>query len=55
MVTDVEKTAGDYAHLTNTSISTFSWEDVSVTVKDRQSRKPKTILSNVSGTLKAGM
>ncbi|KAF1999243.1 ATP-binding cassette transporter-like protein [Amniculicola lignicola CBS 123094] len=50
---DVEK-AGDHAHLTNSSIHSFSWENVTVTVKDRQSKQPIDILSNVTGTIKAG-
>ena len=53
---DIEKDAGsDYAHLTNTSIQSFSWENVSVTVKDRQTKQPKDILSGVNGIVRAGM
>lgn len=52
---DVEKEAGsNYAHLTNTSIHSFSWENVTVTVKDRQTKQPKDILSSVNGIVKAG-
>ncbi|KAF2729433.1 putative ABC transporter [Polyplosphaeria fusca] len=52
---DVEKDAGaDYAHLTNTSIQSFSWENVTVTVKDRQTKQPKDILSGITGNVKAG-
>lgn len=52
---DVEKDAGaDYAHLTNTVIQSFSWDNVTVTVKDRQTKQPKDILSGVSGSVKAG-
>lgn len=50
---DVEK-AGDYAHLTNTTVQTFGWENVSVTVNDRESKLPKTIVSNSNGIVKAG-
>jgi len=51
---DVEKAISDYAHLTNTTVQSFGWENVSVTVKDRESKLPKTIVSNVNGIVKAG-
>jgi hypothetical protein len=52
---DVEKgTGADHAHLTNTAIRSFSWDDVTVTVKDRESKQPKDILSGVNGMVKAG-
>lgn len=51
---DIEKNEDDHSHLTNTTISSFCWEDVSVTVKDRSSHQPKNLLTNVSGSLAAG-
>lgn len=53
---DVEKgTAGaDYAHLSNDEVRSFSWEDITVTVKDRTSGHPIDLLSNVSGMVEAG-
>ncbi|TLD38185.1 putative ABC transporter [Venturia nashicola] len=51
---DVEKAGGDYAHLTNTTVRSFGWENVTVNVQDRESKLPKTIVSNVSGVVKAG-
>ena len=54
-MSDIEKMiGGDYAQLTNTNIRSFGWKGVTVTVKDRQSQQPKTILSDVSGIVKAG-
>jgi hypothetical protein len=53
-VQDVEKT-GDYAHLTNSSVQNFTWENVTVTVKDRNTGAAKAILNNCSGIVKAGM
>ncbi|KAJ9659565.1 hypothetical protein H2201_007314 [Coniosporium apollinis] len=53
-VPDVEKSGGDYAHLTNTTVQGFGWEGVSVTVKDRVTKQPKIILSDISGVVKAG-
>ena len=53
---DVEKdTVGsDFAHLTNHVVHSFSWQNVFVTVKDRISKEPVDILSNVSGIVEAG-
>ena len=54
-MSDIEKMiGGDYAQLTNTNIRSFGWKGVSVTVKDRQSQQPKTILSDINGIVKAG-
>jgi hypothetical protein len=52
---DVEKDAGaDYAHLTNTSVQSYSWANVTVTVKDRKTKQRKDILSGINGIVKAG-
>lgn len=53
-VEDVEKGAADYAHLTNTTVHSFSWEDVTVSVKDRTTKQPLDILSGVDGVVEAG-
>lgn len=53
-VEDVEKGGADYAHLTNTTVRSFSWQNVVVTVKDRTTREPLDILSGVSGIVEAG-
>ena len=54
-MSDIEKMiGGDYAQLTNTNIRSFGWKCVTVTVKDRQSQQPKTILSDVNGIVKSG-
>ncbi|KAF2823740.1 ATP-binding cassette transporter-like protein [Ophiobolus disseminans] len=53
---DVEKDAGtqDYTHLTNDTVRTFSWSNISVTVNDRATKQPIDILSNVNGIVEAG-
>lgn len=53
---DVEKDAAGlgYAHLTNDTVQSFSWEDITVTVKDRATKQPLNILSGVSGIIQAG-
>jgi len=54
-MSDIEKMiGGDYAQLTNTNIRSFGWKGVTVTVKDRQTQQPKTILSDVNGLVKSG-
>ena len=54
-MSDIEKMiGGDYAQLTNTNIRSFGWKGVTVTVKDRQSQQPKTILNDINGIVKAG-
>jgi hypothetical protein len=53
LLQDVERT-GNYALLSNTTVSSFSWENVNVTVKDRQNGQAKAILTNSSGVVKAG-
>jgi ABC-type multidrug transport system ATPase subunit len=49
---DVENGCND--HFCNKSIRSFLWTGVSVNVKDRHSKKDKTILSNVDGMVKEG-
>lgn len=54
-LSDVEKdAAADYAHLTNDAVQSFSWKDVTVTVKDRLTKQPKDILSDIHGVVQAG-
>ncbi|KAF2128401.1 ATP-binding cassette transporter-like protein [Dothidotthia symphoricarpi CBS 119687] len=52
-VADVEKGA-DYAHLTNDVVESFSWEDVTVSVKDRKTKMSVDILDGISGFVEAG-
>ncbi|KAF2837618.1 putative ABC transporter [Patellaria atrata CBS 101060] len=51
---DVEKYSGEFAHLTNDCVRSFSWEGVNATVQDRQTKSPKSILSDINGIVKAG-
>ncbi|CAL3962391.1 unnamed protein product [Diplocarpon coronariae] len=51
---DIEQKSGDDAPLLNTSVRNFIWQDITVTVKDGQTGKPKTILDNVEGIVEAG-
>ena len=51
---DVEQKAVDEAHLQNTIVHDFTWQGVTVTVKDRKTKLPKVILDGIDGTAKAG-
>jgi hypothetical protein len=53
---DVEKDAAGqaYAHLTNETVHSFSWKDVTVTVNDRATKQPLDILSGINGVVQAG-
>ncbi|KAK0650652.1 ABC transporter G family member 22 [Lasiodiplodia hormozganensis] len=52
---DVEKgSVTGYAGLANNTVTSYSWDNVTVTVKDRQTKSPKQILSSASGIVKAG-
>ncbi|KAH8176696.1 ABC transporter domain-containing protein [Sarocladium implicatum] len=41
-------------HLTNDTVSSFSWSSLTVTVKSRATKQPLRILDNVSGIVRAG-
>ncbi len=51
---DVEGQAVAEAHLQNTSVSSIVWKEVTVTVKDRETKLPKALVENVSGVVEAG-
>jgi hypothetical protein len=51
---DVEQKAVDEAHLQNTTVHNFTWQGVTVTVKDRKTKQPKVILDGIDGTVRAG-
>ena len=51
---DIEQKAVDEAHLQNTTVHNFTWQGVTVTVKDRKTKNPKVILDNINGIVSAG-
>ncbi|KAI9680295.1 MAG: hypothetical protein M1829_001181 [Trizodia sp. TS-e1964] len=53
-VQDIEQDADDSAHLNNTTVRSFAWQAVSVTVRDRATKQPKAILSGADGCVSAG-
>lgn len=50
---DLERRPTD-AHLRNTTVKNFAWQDINVTVKDTNTKQPKALLHNVSGIVNAG-
>jgi ABC-type uncharacterized transport system YnjBCD ATPase subunit len=50
---DVEKN-GDYSQLSNEAVKNFAWENITVTVKDRQTGNQKAILKDSFGAVQAG-
>ena len=51
---DVEKGTLSDAYLTNDNVRSYAWDNVSVIINDRQAKRPKQILQNVNGLVKAG-
>lgn len=51
---DVERQTHDTSYLHNGVVKSLAWSDASVTVPDRQTKKPRRILSDVSGHVAAG-
>jgi len=55
MAVDLESRGKDgYTHLSNTTVQSYSFSDVGVVVRDRRTKQPKTILSEINGIVKAG-
>lgn len=55
--TDIEKQDGGGAGshlLRNTTVHNISWSGITVTVTDRETKQPKTLLDNVQGYVEAG-
>ncbi|TAQ83965.1 hypothetical protein B7494_g7711 [Chlorociboria aeruginascens] len=51
---DIEQKASIASYLMNTTISSFAWKGVTVTVKDHKTKLPKAILENAEGIVRAG-
>ncbi|CAK7199503.1 hypothetical protein SEUCBS139899_002183 [Sporothrix eucalyptigena] len=51
---DIELNAVPSAHLANDVVDHFSWRDIRVVVKDRNTREPLSILSESAGIVRAG-
>ena len=55
LIGDAEQQADAEAHLLNYTVRSVTWSGVTVTVKDRETKQPKTIVDNVEGFVEAGM
>lgn len=53
-MTDLELNAIPSVHLVNDTVKTFGWKAMNVTVKDRKTKAPLSILSDANGLIKAG-
>lgn len=51
---DIEKTLSSDSYLRNNTVQNYAWKDITVTVKDHKTKRPKTILQDVSGIVEAG-
>ncbi|KAL3421408.1 ABC transporter [Phlyctema vagabunda] len=51
---DIEQKAGDDAQITNSTVQSFAWQGINVTVKDHKTKQPKLLLDNVDGVVEAG-
>jgi ABC-type multidrug transport system ATPase subunit/ABC-type multidrug transport system permease subunit len=51
---DVELNRVETSHLVNDVVQHFAWKDLTVKVKDRQTKKPISILDNANGIVHAG-
>ena len=51
---DIEQKAVEDAHLMNDTVRNFTWQGITVVVKDHKTKQPKTILENVEGSVEAG-
>lgn len=51
---DIEQGSIAGGHLRNTTVHNLAWKGVTVTVKDRETKLPKTIVDNVEGIVEAG-
>ncbi|TWU73521.1 hypothetical protein ED733_002802 [Metarhizium rileyi] len=54
MKSDPEQQAVADAHLDNSTVKCVTWTGVTVTVKDRETRKPKRIVDDAAGAVEAG-
>lgn len=54
MTKDPEQQAVADAHLNNSTVKSVTWSGVTVTVKDRETKKPKNIVDEAAGAVEAG-
>lgn len=50
---DLEQNDG-HNFLMNNSVQSFSWNDLTVTVKDRRTKQPRNLIENINGSVQQG-
>lgn len=50
---DLEQNDG-HNFLMNHSVQNFSWNDLTVTVKDRRTKRPRNLIENINGSVQQG-
>ncbi|KKK16560.1 ABC transporter [Aspergillus rambellii] len=50
---DLERNEG-HDFLMNNTVQTFSWNDLTVTVKDRRTKQPRNLIEGINGTVQQG-
>lgn len=50
--TERQNSHGFYMH--NDIVHSLSWSNITLTVEDRSTKQPKSLISNVSGSIEAG-
>ena len=51
---DTERQNSHEFYMFNDVVHSLSWSNITLTVEDRSTQKPKDLISNVSGHIKAG-
>lgn len=54
-IDDAEKGPVDHLQLENNVVENYSWDDITVEVKDRKTKQPLKLLNSISGQVAAGM
>jgi hypothetical protein len=51
---DVEENKSEQAFLLNDTVHSFSWQQLVVTVKDRETKQAKDLICDVNGSVEKG-
>jgi hypothetical protein len=52
---DVERNEDVHGFFVNDVVQDFTWTGLTVTVKDRDTKMPRNLISGISGTVQQGM
>lgn len=51
---DTERQKGHEFYMFNDIVHSLSWSNITLTVEDRSTKQPKSLISNVSGSIEGG-